>query len=544
MTLPPPALPPRIDVKRLLRRLSQAAFLLLFFVLLVKTDYDGRNELRYPVKIFLDADLLVFLVSLVSAHALPAALFLASIFVPVTLLFGRAFCGWVCPFGTLHHTVSYTGRPLVEERGIKTPGSRWKYLVLLFFFGAALLGFQLAGLLDPISFLIRSLSLSVLPGGNALLRDFLEWGYRLPWRPLSDAFDGTYTFLRAHFLSFFPSRYDQALLFFALLLLLLALNRRRTRFFCRFVCPLGGLLGLLSRAGALRLSMNDKCTSCMRCRDVCAGGANPHLPGRWSPSECVTCFNCTAECPEDALEWNFSLSRGTQDRVDLTRRGAVASLATGVATAAVMKTSPAGARPAPELVRPPGSRPEEEFLSRCVRCGECMKVCITGGLQPTLLSAGIEGIWTPVLVSRIGYCEFNCTLCGQVCPTSAIRRLDAPEKRKTVIGLAFVDPSRCIPFAQGTPCIVCEEHCPTPKKAIVFTERPGKEGRPVKIPVVVPDLCIGCGICEYKCPVVDLAGIRVTSVGESRNPKNRIGLPPWPALSSGQPFSFGRSFSL
>jgi formate hydrogenlyase subunit 6/NADH:ubiquinone oxidoreductase subunit I len=154
-----------------------------------------------------------------------------------------------------------------------------------------------------------------------------------------------------------------------------------------------------------------------------------------------------------------------------------------------------------------------------------MKVCITGGLQPTLLSAGFEGIWTPVLVSKLGYCEYNCTLCGQVCPTSAIRRLSQEEKRKTVIGLAFVDPSRCIPFAQGTPCIVCEEHCPTPKKAIVFTERPGKGGRIVKVPAVVTELCIGCGICEYKCPVTDLAGIRVTSIGESRNPQNRLNLP-------------------
>ena len=519
---PPP------DIKRLARRISQGAFLLLFLVLLVKTDYDGRNELGYPVKIFLDADLLVFLTSLVSAWELPAALFLALLFIPVTLLFGRAFCGWVCPLGTLHHAVSFAGRKAVAERGVKTLGVRWKYAVLAFFLGAALLGLQLSGLLDPISFLIRSLSLSVMPGLNGMLRGFLDWGFRLPWRSVSDVFDGVYTFLRAHFLSFYPARYEQAFLFFALFLLLLSLDRYRTRFFCRFVCPLGGLLGLLSRAGLLRLSMNEKCTHCMGCRDVCAGGANPHTEKNWSPSECVTCFNCTAACPEGALEWKFTAARGTQDRLDVRRRAIIASVAVGAASAAVMKTSPASAKPAPELVRPPGSRVEDDFLSRCVRCGECMKVCITGGLQPTLFSAGIEGIWTPVLVSKIGYCEYNCTLCGQVCPTSAIRKLTPEEKRKTVIGLAFVDPSRCIPFAQGTPCIVCEEHCPTPRKAIEFTERPGKGGRAVKVPVVVVDLCIGCGVCEYKCPVSDFAGIRVTSVGESRNPQNRLNLPAGP----------------
>lgn len=513
------------DAKQTARRLSQGAFLLLFFVLLIKTDYGGRNELAYPVKIFLDADLLVLATSLLSAHRLPAALFLALVFLPVTVLFGRAFCGWVCPFGTLHHAVSFAGKPAVPERGVKTPGSRWKVLTLLFFAGSALFGLQVAGLLDPISFLIRSLSLSILPAVNAVLRGVLDWGFALPSRPVSDLFDGAYTFLRAHFLSFHPSKYRQAFLFFLLFTGILAINRYRTRFFCRFVCPLGGLLGLLSRAGLLRLSMNDRCTRCMKCRDACAGGANPHTMENWSPSECVTCFNCTAACPEGALEWKFAVARGTKDRVDTGRRAVLAAASFGAASAWVLKTTPAAALPAPELVRPPGSQREEEFLSRCVRCGECMKVCITGGLQPTLLEAGIEGIWSPVLVSRIGYCEYNCTLCGQVCPTSAIRKLEVKEKHKTVIGLAFVDPGRCIPFAQGTPCIVCEEHCPTPKKAIVFREQPGKGGTPVKVPVVETELCIGCGICENKCPVFDLAGIRVTSVGETRNPVNRLQLP-------------------
>ncbi len=518
-------MPSGSDAKRTARRASQAAFLALFFVLLVKTDYAGRNELSYPVKIFLDADLLVFATSLLSAHRLPAALFLALILLPATLLFGRAFCGWVCPFGTLHHAASFAGKPASPERGVKSPGSRWKFLTLAFFAGASLFGLQAAGLLDPLSFLIRSLSLSVLPATNAALRGFLDWGYALPSRTVSDLFDGAYTFLRSHFLSFHPSRYGQAFLFFLLFAGVLALNRYRTRFFCRYVCPLGGLLALLSRLGLLRLSMNGKCTRCMKCRDACAGGANPHLQGNWSPTECVTCFNCSAVCPEDALSWKFATARGTADRVDARRRSVLAAMSLGAASAWVLKTTPASAAPGPSLVRPPGSRREDDFLSRCVRCGECMKVCVTGGLQPTLFEAGVEGLWTPLLVSRIGYCEYNCTLCGQVCPTSAIRKLSGDEKRKTVIGLAFVDPSRCIPFAQGTPCIVCEEHCPTPKKAIVFRSQPGKGGVPVQVPVVDTELCIGCGICEYKCPVTDLAGIRVTSVGESRNPGNQMKLP-------------------
>ena len=157
-----------------------------------------------------------------------------------------------------------------------------------------------------------------------------------------------------------------------------------------------------------------------------------------------------------------------------------------------------------------------------------MKVCLTNGLQPTLFEAGLEGIWSPVLVSRVGYCQYYCTLCGQVCPSGAIRYLSQAEKEKTKIGLAFIDESRCLPYAQGIPCIVCEEHCPTPKKAIWFEEgvlagRDGTERR-VKQPRVDNDLCIGCGICEHKCPVVDQPAIYVTSIGESRSELNRLTL--------------------
>ena len=494
----------------------------LFLVLLIKTDYDGQDQLAYPVKIFLDLDLLIFFTSLLSAHKLPAMLFLALLFVPVTLLFGRAFCGWLCPFGSLHHATSFAGKPASAERGVKTVGARWKYIVLLFFIGAALFGLQIAGILDPISFLVRSLSLSILPAINSTLRGFLDWGYSLPSRTISDLFDGLYTFMQAHFLSFHLTLYRQSFLFFLLFVGVLWLNRRRTRFYCRFVCPLGALLGLLSHIGFLRLTMNDKCTQCMKCRNACSGGANPHLKSKWSQSECLTCLNCQAVCPEDALAWNFAFPGKTDDRLNLERRSVLSALSFGAASALVLRVPPALAVPEPTVIRPPGSVVESEFLARCVRCGECMKVCITGGLQPTLFEAGIEGIWTPILVSKIGYCEFNCTLCGQVCPTLAIRKLSLEEKQKTVIGLAFVDPSRCIPFVLGTPCIVCEEHCPTPKKAIVFREHTVAGGVVAQVPVVLPHLCIGCGICENRCPIPDIAAIRVTSAGESRDPRGLL----------------------
>jgi ferredoxin len=162
-----------------------------------------------------------------------------------------------------------------------------------------------------------------------------------------------------------------------------------------------------------------------------------------------------------------------------------------------------------------------------------MKVCPTGGLQPALTEAGLEGLWSPVLVPRLGYCEQQCTLCSEVCPTGAIRPITIEEKvgepphdEPIRIGSASVDRSRCLPWAYDTDCIVCEEVCPTSPKAIFLkletvTLRDGTQ-RTLKRPYVDLERCVGCGTCETRCPSFDRAAIRVSSVGETRSPNNRF----------------------
>jgi MauM/NapG family ferredoxin protein len=241
-----------------------------------------------------------------------------------------------------------------------------------------------------------------------------------------------------------------------------------------------------------------------------------------------------AACKNSGLDFKFSppWHKTETGSVDLTKRATVAAVVGGIATMSLIRVTPqAQARTFnPVLIRPPGSRAEREFLQRCIQCGMCMKVCPTGGLQPTWHEAGLEGVWTPLLVPRIGWCEYECHLCGQVCPTEAIAPLPLAEKKQVKIGLATIDTTRCLPYAYNRDCIVCEEHCPIPEKAIFFvtrevTQRDGTT-RPVKQPEVDPDLCTGCGICETKCPFTDLPAIRVTSAGESRHPDNQPVLPP------------------
>ncbi|MDZ7262663.1 MAG: 4Fe-4S binding protein, partial [candidate division KSB1 bacterium] len=242
-----------------------------------------------------------------------------------------------------------------------------------------------------------------------------------------------------------------------------------------------------------------------------------------STVECIECMECVAVCPVKAVSYQFKLP-ATASKVDLSRRRLIQSGVAGVLAVGIFKTSFLNRNSAGKAIRPPGSLEEARFLDRCIRCHECVRICATTGacLQPALLESGWEGLWTPISVPRAGYCEYNCNLCGQVCPTGAIQPLELSIKQKIKMGIAYFDKSRCIPWYRQEDCIVCEEHCPTPDKAIKFeikeVIKPDGNKRMVKFPYVVEDLCIGCGICVTKCPVIGEAGIFVTTARQQRWP--------------------------
>jgi MauM/NapG family ferredoxin protein len=319
-----------------------------------------------------------------------------------------------------------------------------------------------------------------------------------------------------------------------LFLVILALNLYRQRFWCRYLCPLGALLGLIAKRPLLRLSGTDaECNDCGLCTLHCPAAAQPEKRGEWLPTECFGCWNCVGACQNGGLDFRLGMPwrRPAAGTVDLKKRAMLTAVAGGVGTLFLMRVTPQaqGRSFHPALIRPPGARTEREFLQRCVQCGMCMKVCPPNGLHPTWHEAGLEGVWTPLLNSRIGYCEYECNLCGQVCPTEAIEPLPLDRKKQVKIGLAAFDTARCLPYAYGRECLVCEEHCPIPNKAIYFVEvevelRDGGRRR-LKQPRVDPELCTGCGICENKCPFKDLPAIRVTSANETRHPNNQPLLP-------------------
>jgi formate hydrogenlyase subunit 6/NADH:ubiquinone oxidoreductase subunit I len=157
-----------------------------------------------------------------------------------------------------------------------------------------------------------------------------------------------------------------------------------------------------------------------------------------------------------------------------------------------------------------------------------MKVCPTNVINPTLAEAGVAGFWTPHLIMTQGYCDYTCTLCGSVCPTGAIQEIIVDEKIKQPIkiGSAYIDRGRCLPWSGNAPCIVCQEVCPTSPKAVYLkadvVAMSDKKSMNVQLPFVDLKRCVGCGICENKCPVRGLPAIRTISAGESRSLSNQI----------------------
>jgi polyferredoxin/Pyruvate/2-oxoacid:ferredoxin oxidoreductase delta subunit len=507
------------------RRLSQGLFLLLFLFLFIQTESKGNDELGYPVRLFLDFDPLILITTLLSAHAVAKAFLLSLVVIVLSMVLGRVFCGWVCPLGTLHNIVGSLGKGR-PTRDLKSWHSV-KYYLLIGVLASAVFTLQPIGIMDPISLLIRSFSLSVYPLFNYAVRSTFDTIYSVNPLDMAAASEPVYTLLKKSVLSFNQAIYNQSVFIGVLFLAVLGLNQVEKRFWCRYLCPLGALLGLMSRFSLLKRTVSEGCSECGACAMVCQGNAVPDQKGRWKDAECYYCWNCDDVCPNNAVTFGFSGKKQTP-AMDLGRRRVVVSALSGIVAVPLVRITPLGTANAknPNLLRPPGSLEEREFLRRCVKCGECMKVCITNGLQPTLMEAGLEGIWSPTLVPRIGYCEYRCTLCGQVCPTGAIKKLTLPEKAKARIGLAMIDKGRCLPWAHATPCIMCEEVCPTPKKAVWFekAEVRDRTGKVLTLqqPRVDLELCIGCGICEAKCPVLGRPAITVSSVGESRSKENQL----------------------
>ena len=483
--------------------MSQVAFFGAACALVVVTSYPLDGGLPYDVIPRFSP--LLAVTAMAAGRALITAFWPALVVVALTLLLGRAFCGWVCPVGALLDAGDFVIAKVFRKRrreGEKVSHRRWRILLLVTLLAFAAFGIPLAGWFDPLALFPRTLAASIIPYASIGLDKLTLLLYDVP---RLESFAGAVRQrLVAENVTLFPGHVAVA----AVLAALVLLGFVRRRFYCRYVCPTGALLSVIGWLSPLgRRVVGAECTECKRCRNVCRMGAISGGGESTAQAECNLCMDCLTACRRDATSFGFGRARPPENPTTwapaLNRRDFLVSAGASLVAAPAVLVTDGRVRRDLFLIRPPGAQEESEFLARCVRCGECIRVCLTQGLAPAHFEAGLTGLWTPRLIPRKGYCEYLCTLCTQVCPTDAIRPLTESEKKIEFIGLAVVDRTRCLPWVGDEDCNVCEEMCPTSPKAIEL------RGRGRLKPHVITDKCVGCGICEYACPVEGDAAIVV-----------------------------------
>ena len=232
--------------------------------------------------------------------------------------------------------------------------------------------------------------------------------------------------------------FHQTWLIVVLLVAILFMNRFVPRFWCRVLCPLGAFLGVFAQFALFGMEKDHaKCTDCNLCLVNCQGADSPQGGVKWRQDECHMCLNCETRLPGGRDQVPLPPEPQERDQRSPTsqRRTLLATAAAGAAFIPATRIADSlDVNYHAKVIRPPGAVEERAFLERCIRCAECMKVCPNNALHPAFFEAGIEGLWTPILIPRIGYCEHSCVLCGQVCPTGAIQKIT--EKEKLGIGVA------------------------------------------------------------------------------------------------------------
>lgn len=447
-----------------------------------------------------------------------ASIALAGVVILVLTFFvGRIYCSAICPLGILQDVVirlkrwlpgnskrlNYsTGYPklrlaflLICAAGILTG---WARFTLSLLDPYSIFGRIVSGLFRPVITLLNN---SIVRVGNAMGVDSI---YRVD-----------------------PQWAGVGALSIPILTLMLVVGMAiwKGRLYCNAVCPVGTLLGYISSRGIIKLSIDkNACRKCGDCLKACKSQCIDLRSGTIDFSRCVSCFNCLGACKEKAIHYQNAWQKASAVKVavseprDPQRRKFVgnAALAAGALGTGLLTLPTHSEEPRSSVVTPPGSSSLDRFLNRCTACQLCISACPTHVLQPACLEYGVASLMKPRMDYRHAFCNFDCVQCAQACPDGAITLLDLERKKLTRIGIAKLDLDKCVVKTKGTDCAACSEHCPT--KAVDTIPY----GNNLRLPRVSEELCIGCGACEYACPVQPQKAITVKGLNHHELAVKRI----------------------
>lgn len=426
----------------------------------------------------------------------------------LTLLLGRIYCSTICPLGTLQDIINYFSGKVRRKKKKRFSFLEEQKILRLVLLALPIIIFVIVSavginLLDPYSVYGRF-------AGNF-------------FRPILVAINNLGAFILEKMKLYWMYPYDLKafhvfpfLIVLAFFVFVFVLAWRKGRLYCNTVCPVGTLLGYISKFSLFKVIIKEEdCLSCGACARECKASCIDSQNKTVDMSRCVGCFDCLTSCPTDGIIYDFAYKKEKLEsnnydnsKREFLTRTSVFLLSLSALAAQVQKkivvtkpsTKPIFRKFA---VSPPGSVSIDRFNSKCTACHLCVTACPTQVLQPSFLEYGISGMLQPRLDNNAGFCNFECKLCGDVCPTGAILPTKLEDKKLTRLGKAIFVKDNCIVHTQKTDCGACSEHCPT--KAVHMIPYEGK----LVIPEVRDKYCIGCGACEYACPVFPFKAIYV-----------------------------------
>jgi polyferredoxin len=414
----------------------------------------------------------------------------------LTFLFGRVYCSTFCPLGTLQDIVTYFSRKFHKQKFYKTrKGIGWlqksvlAIIIIFLLFNSMLM----LNWLDPYS-LFGKFASGIIRPVYYFQNNFLSFIL---------GFIDNHTLFPVAFKSF--SVYSTLFSFFVFGAIIY-LSWNLSRIYCNTICPVGTSLGFVSKVSIFKIKLDEsKCTSCGICGANCKTDCIDTKKKTVDFEHCVGCFNCLTVCSGNGVKFEFAIAKKknsiTNDDNE-GRRKFIQNTSGALLTLAVWPYQAISERvldPKKQVIKenpvvPPGAESIDHFTRNCTACQLCVSACPTQVLKPSFLAYGFEGIFQPTMNYNASFCNFECIICSEVCPTGAILPIQPEIKKLTQIGRSFFIKENCVVYTHETACGACSEHCPTKAVNMVFYKDK------LTIPEVDNKICVGCGACEFACP--------------------------------------------